>query len=364
VNSNLRDRLFHLLEKGTSTRSVEAAPGLALGSVKGPVRKENQDRAFVARISRGDMPQSLIVAAVLDGMGGMEEGGRAAAIAASAFIADLVISQGLLADRLNGAVHAANSQVYDRFHARGGTTLTALAFNERQEGCVVHVGDTRLYHRSPTNLIRVTTDDTVQGVVQAGGIANEEEELDSQLIQFVGIGSDIEPHLIDIHDNPGAIWLLTSDGAHGMGRGLLQGINGAAGSVGDLTRKIIFVADAAGVTDNATVAAIQLAGFEALRPFHNGVTLEVWTPTSHLEIWLDHVQAIGRPLEGLAESPSKEKPFGRAPAVAKPKNKRKQTPKAGSKTRAIEKAPEHPASDEVPGPQLNISFGHGSAEGD
>src|SRR5471030_274852 len=80
----LRDRLAHLLADGTLVRSVQTAPGFAIGSVKGPAREDNQDRAVVARIIRGSSPAlSVTVALVCDGMGGMVDGGTAAALAAS-----------------------------------------------------------------------------------------------------------------------------------------------------------------------------------------------------------------------------------------------------------------------------------------
>jgi serine/threonine protein phosphatase PrpC len=354
VKPSLRDKLVHVFGAGTLGRSVEAAGGLAVGSVKGPVRKDNQDRAAVVQIARGSS-ENLTVAAVFDGMGGMADGAAAATLAAATFIADLVLSSGSLRNRLTKAVLQANKDVFQRFAARGGTTLTAIAFDQQRHGCVVHVGDSRLYRQTRERLTLVTTDDTVQGVVQAqSAFKGSEDVLDSQLIQFVGIGPDIEPHLTDVMDSPSAVWLLTSDGAHGLGRQLLEGIATSSGSVGDLVRKLMLVADAASLDDNATVAALDLPRLERTPTFYDGTTLAIWTPSSHIEIWLNPADLRSSPPSPtVMPSDAVVSNSQQLMQAQKPPRKRKKRP--GKATSATIEGGRVMADD--PTPQLNISFG-------
>ena len=361
----LRARLAYLLADGTSARSVQAAPGLAVGSVKGPAREDNQDRGLVARIIRGREPSSsLTVALVCDGMGGMVDGGAAAALAASTFVADLATSFGKLDDRLLRATLSANLVVNQRFRGRGGTTLTAVAFDPMLNGYAVHVGDSRLYRRTPEEFVLMTTDDTIQGVVRARSEQGNEDDLDSQLIQFVGIGPEIEPHIIPLATGGrasrplGAAWVLTSDGAHGFGRQLLHGVSKSASSVGDIVRKLMFVADATSVSDNATVVALLPQELVVPPTFHDGTSLTVWTPTDALEMWIEDRQVAEIRSSVASEAP--QKPTKARTTKAKPKTASKKR-KTGTASRNGGQEYEPAPRDDTEGPaqpQLNITFGN------
>lgn len=352
MNPDLRDRLRHLLERGTSLRSVVAAPGLAVGSILGPVRKDNQDRALVAHISRPRHTPDLVVAAVFDGMGGMIEGGEAAALAASTFLASLAGSKGPLDTRLSAAVFRANSEVFNRFKARGGTTLTAVAFEGKSQGCVAHVGDSRLYKRLRTDLSLITVDDTLEGVLRRPQAASDEDNLDNRLIQFVGIGADLDPHISFVTDTEDAWWLLTTDGAHSLGRQLLQAICDGAASVGELGRKLTFVADAAGVSDNASLAVLQVSALEPSYRFNRGTSLVVWTPTDKLELWFDDF--VGRD-----DAPAPTSAESRVPATERERRKRDRAPAKAKRSKAkTDSASDAPlAENDQSSPQLNITFG-------
>lgn len=348
-------------------RSVQVAPGIALGTVKGPARDDNQDRAVVARIVHGSRSsENLTVAVICDGMGGMVDGGAAAALAASTFLSELVGDQGPLDLRLSWAIHQANRAVFNRYGGRGGTTLTAIAFDDLNNSYAIHVGDTRLYRRTPVDLTLMTTDDTVQGVVAArSSEVRDEDNFDSHLIQFVGIGPEMEPHVIatsgefELGKLPVA-WLLTTDGAHGLGRHMLSGVSSNSSSIVDLTRKLMYVADAAGLNDNATTIAVFPNDLIDAPVFHDGITFSAWTPTKTAEIWLSGEVSLkaARP----SESPRVTEP----PAQSPPKNTRGRSNSPKKADRSASQAPRNrpkknppkpSPSDGSPPPQLNITFG-------
>ncbi|MFN7611458.1 MAG: PP2C family protein-serine/threonine phosphatase, partial [bacterium] len=317
---------------------------------------------------------SVTVALVCDGMGGMVDGGAAAALAASTFIADLANSSGNLDDRLLRAVLSANFGVNQRFRGRGGTTLTAIVFDQMLNGCAVHVGDSRLYRRTQDEFHLMTTDDTVQGVVRASSDEGNEDDLDNQLIQFVGIGPEIEPHIIPLFmggsvSRPlGTAWVLTTDGAHGFGRQMLHGISKSASSVGDLVRKLMFVADAASVGDNASTVALFPQELSILPTFHNGTTVAVWTPTDALEMWIEDRNEIdNRSAMPSVASVTPVKPMKvriTSKAKTKPSNK-KRNPESQRYDAGGDYQPVAQEEAEVPTqPQLNITFGNNPSRND
>lgn len=291
LDNLLFKRLEHLFKNAPKSRSIETWAGVAVGSLGG-ARAENQDRAAVAHIHWGESAQSLLVAVVCDGMGGMQEGGYAAATAISAFIARIALRGEPLSTLLRHAIEHANLIVNERLRGAGGTTLTAVVVLPSGSAWAVHAGDSRLYKFLPSEDPElVTQDDTVESVVR-GNIANwDEDDLDSRLLQFVGLGSGFVPHVFPLGNGRSRCWFVTSDGAHAVGRKVLHGLTENAISVSDLVRKLVFVVDAVPTGDNASVAAISGAEFDVAATFSEGLSLTVWTPTDRLDLWMPVLSA-------------------------------------------------------------------------
>jgi serine/threonine protein phosphatase PrpC len=324
---------------------------LAVGSLKGPVRADNQDRAAVAFISRQpEKHNSLLVAVVCDGMGGMAEGGAAAALATSVFLAHL--GQAInapLQDRLAQAVESANLAVFNRWNGSGGTTLSSVVITPSGTVWAAHAGDSRIYRQAAEGLVLVTTDDTVQGVVHGHVGTEEEDRLDNRLLQFVGIGESLAPHIFDLGNAAEARWLLTTDGAHGLGKRLLNDIAAGARSPVDLVRKLVFVADAAGVHDNATVVSLSKRDFQAPFVFGSGLTLTIWTAGGRLDLWVADGPPVAKSVE-IAKVDQRPEP---------PPAENDRVPNRGSKKAKAKKVVAKPAQplDKVAAPLLNIVFG-------
>lgn len=287
----LENRLRALFQRPVDARGFATGPGFSVGTIKGPVREENQDRAFVAHIVEGgSKPKELLVAVVLDGMGGMHEGGEAAGIAASSFLAALVRIPGPVAFRLEAGIQAANSAVFGKFAGRGGTTLTAVAFAEPRVAYAIHVGDSRLYRTSRSSEITLVTEDqTVGSAIRDKKGTLDEDELDNRLLQFVGIGADMAPSHFKFADPDFSTWLLTTDGAHSLGRKALHGVLRPQSPTESVVRRLLTAADNLGSDDNATAIAICPAQYRVEGPFFEGTTLRVWTPDKSLEIWLPEI---------------------------------------------------------------------------
>jgi PPM family protein phosphatase len=349
----LGERLVSFLGQPPA-RSVRLARGYSAGLVKGPVRPENQDRAVVAQITN-DRQQKMWFALVCDGMGGLERGGEAATLAASAFIAQMTQVHGQnLKDKFHDAVFWANRVVYDKLRGRGGTTLTALMMPQSSHPWCVHVGDSRLYERRghDDDFKQLSRDDTLEGVLSNGTLS---DDLPSNgLLQFVGMGDDLQPHIEPISSARNSTFLLTTDGVHGMQSQTFRDICRASKTTEELTKRLLLVAEALGARDNATVIATRPDEFVGEAQFATGTSLIVWTPSERLDIWLPSDSGIvDRPVP--PDSQHKLGPSSRKPA------------KHTKKKKARKPAPEEPGLLNKAGeekPQLRIELDSDKSESD
>lgn len=357
MNHELANRLFDLFEEAPDSRVIQTTEGLAVGSLKGP-RDSNQDRVCTVNVTYGARPHdNLLIGVVCDGMGGMKEGGVAATLALSVFVSELITSRRRGAERLRDAVSEANKAVFNLYQGRGGTTLTGVVVALGGETWSIHVGDSRLYSFTGGELSLLSRDDTISGIVSRNDPDQIEDAQDNRLVQFIGIGPDLQPHLAKLVSSSDQTWLLTSDGAHGLGRNMMHKIASNARSGADIARKILFVVDAAPLGDNASVVALAPALFNAPKRYRDGISLTVWTANDHLELWIEESNG------GMAAAPAPEFKADQVALKAKPrakpkvKNKGKggKTPRSNAGMSTGNSGPVDP--DRPVPPLLNIVFG-------
>ncbi len=280
MQTTLLQSLGLLVRHPLPYRCMRSAAGLTLATLKGPVRFENQDRALALHVRRTSPPADFLIVAISDGMGGMIDGGGAASLAISEFVAEAGETLRGGSEPLTDAAHRANEAVFATYGGLGGATLTAAVFVKDGPAFLIHNGDSRLYARPPGGaLALLTRDDTPNGLI-AGD--DNESAMSSELIQFVGIGARFAPTVTAIDRVDGATWLLTSDGAHDMRRRQLQAILDACVDAEDTTRLLIDAADAAGAHDNATVAAVRPDAFWGGEGIEKGAGITAWTPAAEL----------------------------------------------------------------------------------
>ncbi|MHB2020482.1 MAG: hypothetical protein ACYCW6_26400, partial [Candidatus Xenobia bacterium] len=138
------------------------------------------------------------MAVLADGMGGMQAGGLAAALAAAAIVSWVSEHpETELEPLLIGALHAANESVFQVLQGSGGAAVVVSA--STRAGCVVgHAGDARAYQvLEDLQLRQLTTDDTIAGQLNKIGHKGDTRDASQQnLLQFVGTGSSFEPHVV------------------------------------------------------------------------------------------------------------------------------------------------------------------------
>lgn len=267
---------------------------------------------------------------------------------------------------LKQAAQAANAAIYDRLGGKGGATLSSLLVTSDGKAHLLNVGDSRIYRVAGSKLTQLTVDDTIAG--QLGH--KVEADMGSNLLQFIGIGKDLEATVLPIEggEQTDAI-LLTSDGIHFVDQVWLGELVHNANDPGVALRRLTETAKWCGGHDNAS-AAMLVPHLAIQEPFAQGdidVT-EVWDPFGELQLILPRARSPGigsvarQPnVEGAAPAGVVEPPKAPAPGPTSAKSTR------GKKKRERKSKSPPPGRDDDRGenggekpevPQLKIEFPH------
>ena len=182
----------------------------------GCVRKNNEDYFLLA--------PEMGLYIVADGMGGAQAGERASKLAVETVAKFMRAQQARNAETLGMAFQEANRRVMDAaavdIELEGmGTTLVAL-LECADEVAIASVGDSRGYVFQEGVLSPVTVDQTwVQEVGRRLGL--DETKLRNHpmrhvLTMAIGASAGLKIHTYSIPRKPGAQFLLSSDGLHGV----------------------------------------------------------------------------------------------------------------------------------------------------
>ena len=134
----------------------------------GRLRDNNED-AFIAQKLPGS---SLIVACVIDGVGGYEGGEIAAQLAKDTILEKLKSRKQDLSGILKDALVAANEKIYhERLNNSERQSMACvltlvLADVAKNEFHYAHIGDTRLYLMRDRSLVKVTRDHSFVGFLE------------------------------------------------------------------------------------------------------------------------------------------------------------------------------------------------------
>jgi len=168
----------------------------------------------------------------------------------------------IAAERANGRVFAASRQSPDLNGM--GTTIAAVLFEERgRQASICHVGDSRVYRVRDRQIEQLTEDHSlVQQLVRDGKISLEEAKTSPHrhvLIQALGIGPEIHPALRIEAAQPGDIFVLCSDGVHGVVEEpeILAAVMHAANDLRAVCDVLLNLANSRGGPDNCTVIVLQ-----------------------------------------------------------------------------------------------------------
>lgn len=197
----------------------------------GCVRTENQDRILTN--------DSLGLYVVADGMGGHSHGERAAELAVATLTFYVESSSGGLdvswpfgynfelsvdANRLCTAIQLANRHVWHQAQqspecAGMGTTVAAILARD-DRAIVGNVGDSRVYLFRDGTLKQISFDDTFinslsQHPQMAAKIAPN-HPMRNVITQAAGMKDTLDVHILEIKLEAGDLYLICSDGLHGV----------------------------------------------------------------------------------------------------------------------------------------------------
>ena len=233
---------------------------LAWGAVTdtGRIRDINQDGVLSA--------EGVFV--VADGMGGHSGGEVASAVAVELMAEPAGFNS---VGELVETVQRANREVLDRAHHDRalygmGTTLVALVamtVDDTELLCVANVGDSRLYLRTPDEMIQLTDDHSlVEGMVRDGWISPEEAKVHPQrnvVTRALGVE---EPLLVDAWELvpvAGDRYLLCSDGLNNeLSDAEIEEILDQTADPQEAASELVQAACDAGGRDNVTVVVVDV----------------------------------------------------------------------------------------------------------
>ena len=204
-------------ESGAAQKKQAKKAGIQVHALTdvGKVRAVNQDALVV--------DESIHLYGVADGMGG-HNGGETASAGARDSLIELLQGKTPSLDALREGVTEANASLFrqqaeDESLSGMGTTLSVIWLSEHFV-YLGHVGDSRIYRLRGGKLEQMTDDHSLVGeLMRAGYLTPEEAEHHPQknvILRAVGTEPGIDVDLAVEERKAGDLWLICSDGLHGM----------------------------------------------------------------------------------------------------------------------------------------------------
>ena len=245
-------------EKSVQPETVPEQPRMgacALTDV-GKVRAVNQDALIV--------DEGLQLYGVADGMGGHNGGETASAGARDGLIAALQ-GKAPSMEALRDGIIQVNAELFrqqaqDEKLTGMGTTLSVIWMSEHFV-YLAHVGDSRIYRFREGKLEQMTDDHSLVGeLMRAGYLTPEQAENHPNknvILRAVGTESGIDVDLAAEERKQGDLWLICSDGLHGMVPDEKMTEMLTAHTLEEAAKRLMDAALAAGGRDNISVVLVR-----------------------------------------------------------------------------------------------------------
>lgn len=284
--SSFEIRLFEWLRRKTTNGGMRRAPSFAAAVATdiGLVRDENQDRVAIVRGSDA-LGSEYVVLALADGIGGLSRGADCAALTLASFFASIHFDSQNVGDQkawLYTAAMRANVRVHREMRGTGGSTLVAALVSAERRIHWLSVGDSRVHVARRAEMAQISVDDTIAGQLGRPADSNLDK---SNLLQFIGIGSPLEPHVDEISCPAPGVLALTSDGVHFLDPKWMGMLIARAPDVGQAAKRLVETAKWCGGPDNASVALMSFSEQLAI-PMAGAPSsvLQIWDPFSDLTL--------------------------------------------------------------------------------
>lgn len=246
-------------------------------------RRDNNEDTFIVQELPGTQ---LLLACVIDGVGGYNGGEVAAEIARTVILEKSKnISEDII-ETLRLAVVAANESIQEQRHADKANTdmacvLTCVIADKKNNRLwYAHVGDTRLYLLRDENLIKISSDHSAVGFLEESGRLSELDAMQHPRRNEIDRALGFEAAIAEAGDYietgespflPGDTILLCSDGLSDMiGSAEITAVLNKDESPAAKAKQLIDAANDAGGNDNITAVIVennrQPKKLQALKP--------------------------------------------------------------------------------------------------
>ena len=235
----------------------------------GRMRSNNED-TFIAQRAAGS---KLIMAGVIDGVGGYNGGEVAAAIARDQMLSQTYTDQRTIISAMIESFRLASQQIFARRQAdkelesMACVSTLAVVDVENNQFYYAHVGDTRLYLLRDQSLVKISKDHSFVGFLEDSGRLTEQAAMEhpkrNEINKALGFNSQIDEDdsYIDTGQSPflpGDMLLLCSDGLTDMvNKEEIINIITTDASLQEKAARLIETANANGGKDNITVVLVQ-----------------------------------------------------------------------------------------------------------
>lgn len=234
----------------------------------GRLRDNNEDAFIAEKLSTG-----LVLACVIDGVGGYEGGEVAAEIARSTILQKTKGTSGGAVETLRNAFLEANRNICNEKAAGKGNNqmacvlTAALVDTAASQFFYAHVGDTRMYLLRDGSLVKVTKDQSFVGFLEDSGRLSEAEAMAhpkrNEINKALGFDAqiDLQEDYIETGSSPflsGDVLMLCSDGLTDLVAAKdMAAILSASTSLQQKAAALIEAANDAGGKDNITVVLVK-----------------------------------------------------------------------------------------------------------
>jgi serine/threonine protein phosphatase PrpC len=235
----------------------------------GKVRTNNEDTFITQKV----MGNRMVLAAVIDGVGGYNGGEVAADIAKNVIIDRLSGLQGEIIHGMIDAFKLASKQISDKkledkeLESMACVATMALVDLENNQFFYAHVGDTRLYLLRDTSLVKISKDHSFVGFLEDSGRLTEDAAMNhpkrNEINKALGFTNQIDTDESFIETGqspflPGDMLLLCSDGLTDLvDKHSILDIITQNTSLQEKASKLIATANANGGRDNVTVVLVK-----------------------------------------------------------------------------------------------------------
>ncbi|MES2266968.1 MAG: protein phosphatase 2C domain-containing protein [Bacteroidota bacterium] len=235
----------------------------------GKVRTNNEDTFITQKVMGGRM----LLASVIDGVGGYNGGEVAAAIAKEVFIDRLSGLQGEIIPGMIDAFKLASAQISAKkasdkeLESMACVATMALVDVEHNQFFYAHVGDTRLYLLRDSSLVKISKDHSFVGFLEDSGRLTETAAMNhpkrNEINKALGFTSQIDTDESFIETGqspflPGDMLLLCSDGLTDLvDKTAILDIITQNNSLQEKATQLVNTANDNGGRDNVTVVLVQ-----------------------------------------------------------------------------------------------------------